>query len=164
MTNTDKGRLGELEAVLDAYGADRTRWPAPVRHTLSSFISGSAEAQRLVREAEAFDRLLDAAPTLADERVGELARRIADSAARQPRVVHEGVAAPKRAPIFGLREQGWAAAALAASLALGVFAGQLPAINSASTFLIEAADSGDDANSQQTATLDIDDLSDEELL
>jgi hypothetical protein len=26
--------LDKLEATLDTYGADRTRWPAPVRHVL----------------------------------------------------------------------------------------------------------------------------------
>ena len=51
-----------LKDVLDAYGADRTRWPAASRREISALLAVSQEARRLVAEAEAFDRLLDAAP------------------------------------------------------------------------------------------------------
>ena len=43
--------LDRLEATLDTYGADRTRWPAPLRHDLSGLIAGNEDARRLLRDA-----------------------------------------------------------------------------------------------------------------
>ena len=54
--------LDKLEAALDTYGADRTRWPAPLRLTLSGLIAGNPQAQKMLKDAEAFDQLLDSAP------------------------------------------------------------------------------------------------------
>ncbi|MGQ0456677.1 MAG: hypothetical protein ACT4OU_06415 [Hyphomicrobium sp.] len=149
-------RLADLQAALDAYGADRTRWPAPVRHELSSFIASSAEAQRVVRDAEAFDRLLDHAPTVSPERIDALAARIAALAERQPRITHQSrsdaaVRSPKQPNVgFGRSERGWAGAALAASLALGVLVSHLPAVESASSALIAGASYEDTPQLAQT--------------
>ncbi|MFN0218091.1 MAG: hypothetical protein ACKVP4_04655 [Hyphomicrobium sp.] len=160
-------RLADLEAALDAYGADRSRWPAPVRLGLSAFIAASEAAQLKVREAEAFDRLLDAAPSLSAERIDALAARIGALAERQPRVAHQSdvqVGQRSQPAGFGRRDRGWAAAALAASLALGVFASQMPGIDQASSALI-AGVSNDDGSSQQLAlTDDGEGLTDEDLL
>ena len=43
MTRKGLGTVGldKLEATLDTYGADRTRWPAPLRHALSGLIAGA---------------------------------------------------------------------------------------------------------------------------
>jgi hypothetical protein len=118
--------LDKLEATLDTYGADRTRWPAPLRHALSGLIAGNTEAQRLMKDAEAFDRLLDEAPHYDMARLDGLAERIAAAAERQPRLVTSSVK-PFR-PVTRYRH-GFAATALAASLVLGVLAGQSNAIN-----------------------------------
>ena len=119
--------LDKLEATLDTYGADRTRWPAPLRHALSGLIAGNAEAQELLKQAEAFDRLLDKAPQYDAARLGKLTERIVAAAERQPRLVAEQRVATGH---LALRHRhGLAATALAASLVLGVLAGQSNAFN-----------------------------------
>jgi hypothetical protein len=119
--------LDQLEATLDTYGADRTRWPAPLRHALSGLIAGNAEAQELLKKAEIFDRLLDKAPQYDAARAGRLADRIVAAAERQPRLIadrREAMGHP------ALRHRhGLAATALAASLVLGVLAGQSKIFN-----------------------------------
>src|SRR5262245_9466806 len=54
--------MNALDELLAAYGADRTRWPAPERLRFAPLIKSSAEARRRLAEAEALDRLLDMAP------------------------------------------------------------------------------------------------------
>jgi hypothetical protein len=122
--------LDKLEATLDAYGADRTRWPAPLRHALSGLIAGNADAQKLLRDAEAFDRVLDSAPQYDASRLASLTERIVAAAERQPRVVAERRdVAMSAMPAMSRRHNGLAATALAASLVLGVLAGQTSAFN-----------------------------------
>ncbi len=108
-----------LSRLLDVYGAGRTRWPAAERLRFAPLLATDAEADRLVREAAAFDRLLDLAPRLAPERERAVAQRIIAAAI-----------ANRRAPAQALprvvqgRTPVWRAAALlAASLLVGVFAG-----------------------------------------
>lgn len=117
-----------LEQTLEIYGADRTRWPAHVRRDLSGLTGTDSTAQRMVKEAEAFDRLLDLAPLVPDARIAALAGRIAKSASTTPRLaVHTNEAREQRArkPASNLYRRANAAAglALAASLLLGIFAG-----------------------------------------
>ena len=164
MTRNGLGPFGleKLEAALDAYGADRTRWPAPLRHALSALIASDGQAQRTLSDAEAFDRLLDKAPQFDARRLAKLKDRIAAAAERQPRLVS---ARPAKASTPRLRRHhGLAATALAASLVLGVFAGQ-------SSFLKTTADSllGDGAGFAKTSRQiaqsdDADSLLDEDLL
>jgi hypothetical protein len=47
--------------LLDAYGADRLRWPATDRLRFARFVAPDDEARRQLAEAEALDRLLDRA-------------------------------------------------------------------------------------------------------
>jgi hypothetical protein len=170
MTTNRNQRLADLQSALDAFGADRTRWPAHVRHGLSAFVSGDAEAQRLVNEAAAFDRLLDAAPTLSADRLDALAHRISALAERQPHVIHsrEKMGVENNAPHGGLgfarRERAFAGAALAASLLLGIFAGQTPAIDPGAALLIETTASDDGAAQQFALSDDADVLLYEDLL
>lgn len=121
------GGLEAFEQVLERYGSDRTRWPAPVRKRFAGLISGNPAAERRLREAEALDRLLDMAPppavdthTLADRIMAaaeaEAAPRPALERAWNPQIVRRRVAASGRA-------HGPAAALLAASLVLGMFSG-----------------------------------------
>ena len=173
MTKGDEGRpdaarrLADLQSALDAFGADRTRWPARLRHDFLSFIATNADAQRLLREAEAFDRLLDAAPTLGPDKIDALVGRICAAAERQPRAIHAKeppAAEPAWSSGFGRRERTFAAAALAASLLIGIFAGQAPSIDPTGSLLTESSVNGDNG-SQQLASMDeVDSLSDEDLL
>lgn len=168
-TNRDQ-RLADLQSALDAFGADRARWPAQVRHGLSVFVAGDAEVQRLVRDAEAFDRLLDAAPMLSAERLDALASRIGALAERQPRVAHSEQPSARATPVqparfgFPKRDGAFAAAALAASLLLGIFAGQTPAIDPGGALLIETATSDDNAAQQLASSDETDVLLYEDLL
>lgn len=131
---TEKNRIdGDgLEAfgeVLDRYGSDRTRWPAPVRMRFARLISEDGAAGQRLKEAEALDRLLDLAPPPAvDTRA--LASRIMAALEAEAGVAAEQV--PKRAwspeivrnrVVTSGRTHGPAAALLAASLVLGMFSG-----------------------------------------
>jgi hypothetical protein len=149
--------LEGLEAALDTYGADRTRWPAPLRHELSALIAESGEARKLLRDAELFDALLDRAPQYNAARLPGLKERIEAATTHQPRLVSTR---PEAVPAPVLRRHhGFAATALAASLVLGVLAGQ----SSAVTALLGT---GSNPNvSQQIAQSDeVDALLEEDLL
>jgi hypothetical protein len=150
--------LDKLEAALDTYGADRTRWPAPLRLSLSSMLAGNAEAQEMLRDAEAFDRLLDKAPQYDASRLGNLTDRIAAAAERQPRLVasqaRPATTESRGAPWSTVRRHhGLAATALAASLVLGVFAGQLKVFTSTADVLL-GGDSASPTVSKQIALTD----------
>ncbi|MBN9354586.1 MAG: hypothetical protein J0H04_11665 [Hyphomicrobium denitrificans] len=127
--NLKPAGLDGLEAALDTYGADRTRWPAPLRHELSALIADSSEARKMLRDAELFDTLLDRAPQYDASRLDGLKERIASAAAHQPRLVvtHPQASTPRPVPHH---RQGWAVTALAASLVLGVLAGQSSVVSS----------------------------------
>jgi hypothetical protein len=153
--------LDTLAATLDTYGGDRTRWPAQLRLALSSLIAGNESAQKMLRDAEAFDRLLDFAPQYDAARLGKLQERISAAAARQPRLVASkpDVHVSRRTS----RYRGLVATALAASLMLGIFAGQFKYMDSTAGVLL-----GDSASSGSTRQLaqtdDVDGLLDEDLL
>jgi hypothetical protein len=145
--------LDKLEATLDTYGADRTRWPAPVRHMLSGLIAGNPEAQKLLKDAEAFDRLLDKAPRYDAVRLDKLRERIAAAAARQPRLIstrsHQAAAGPALR-----RQHGLVATALAASLVLGIFAGQSSVVSRTADTILGGDGSSYASNGRQMAQTD----------
>jgi hypothetical protein len=126
--NLKPAGLDGLEAALDTYGADRTRWPAPLRHDLSALIADSGEARKMLRDAELFDTLLDRAPQYDASRLDGLKQRIASAAAHQPRLIVTHPEPAQRA--VPRRHQGLAVTALAASLVLGVLAGQSSVVSS----------------------------------
>lgn len=126
--NLKPAGLDGLEAALDTYGADRTRWPAPLRHDLSALLADSGEARKMLRDAELFDTLLDRAPQYDPSRLDGLKQRIAAAAAQQPRLIMTHPEPVQRAA--PRRHQGWAVTALAASLVLGVLAGQSSVVSS----------------------------------
>jgi hypothetical protein len=123
---TSKGTgIDAFERMLDTFGSDRTRWPAPARRDFAS-LTTSGEAGVRLKEAEALDRLLDlAAPPQID--TSALAARIVAAA----RAEAPATTAAPSGTRFQRRESGrraaeapWPAAALlAASLVLGMFAG-----------------------------------------
>lgn len=84
MTDNASAKRPELELlsrVLETYGGDRNRWPAAERLALSRILADDQDARRLLREAEALDALLDAAPVVPSSREAALAARIAAAAA-----------------------------------------------------------------------------------
>lgn len=144
-TPTSRPQIERLQMVLDVHGSDRDRWPAADRLELARLLANDIEAQALLADAKAFDRLLDMAPSPSRERTQALAHRIVASARREgrhaddasARVNHKksqsGEAVPLRrhSPVawkFGWknghsRTAAGSAALLAASLFMGLVAG-----------------------------------------
>jgi hypothetical protein len=127
------GGIEALKRLLEIFGADRSRWPARDRLKFAELLAESAEARRLVAEAEAFDRLLDKAPEPKANDIAALSSRILAAAAADARAdqaskiltfsrTAKSGSAPLRFQVG--RMVDWPAAALmAASLMLGIFAG-----------------------------------------
>lgn len=124
--------LAAFAEVLETFGSDRTRWPAPVRRDFAGLLATSADAQARLREAEALDRLLDLAPPPQID-TSALASRILAAAAAEGGTTTARPAASRPWSIFERRSSGrnrgrgeeqWPAAALlAASLVLGAIFG-----------------------------------------
>jgi hypothetical protein len=57
--------MEEFTSLLDAWGADSSRWPADRRAEADALLARSDEARRLLADEAAFDALLAAAPALA---------------------------------------------------------------------------------------------------
>jgi hypothetical protein len=143
-TTMNGASLDALEQVRDRYGADRTRWPAPVRRDFASLLATSPEAQARLSEAAALDRLLDLAPQPTFD-----ARPLADrimAAVEQERPA----VAPPRARVAWASGAGraasgsWPAAALlAASLVLGTVFGVSGRLDQAVAPLMVAQTSDD---------------------
>ena len=77
----------EFEQLLAVYGSDRSRWPLEARTSASQLVARNRDAQRLLAETEALDRVLDRAPMPTLAREAPLASRIVAGAQRSPRVV-----------------------------------------------------------------------------
>ena len=149
-----------LDATLETYGADASRWPEASRGKLQLLINNNADALLRFKEAQALDRVLGFAPVVTPEQHGSLVDRIVLAAERQPRVVVASDVRRQRADTLWKRNP-WAVGALAASLLIGLFAGQQPEVTS----LADAALGGDATTSQQIAQgLDVDTLWDEDVL
>ncbi|MHA1573552.1 MAG: hypothetical protein ACTSX8_06120 [Alphaproteobacteria bacterium] len=146
--------LDALERLLDVYGADRTRWPARERLRFASLIADEPEAQRLMAEAVALDRLLDVAPAARKDQEQGLTGRIVAAARGQqhnPLSVSQvspavsnivklpaWVRRPQIAGAFGASD--WPAAGLlAASLVLGVMLGSAGMLDSTMQEVAEVA-------------------------
>jgi hypothetical protein len=156
--------LDALEQVLERFGSDRTRWPAPVRRDFAGLLATDAEAQKCLREAEALDRLLDLAPR-PEINTRALADRIVAAAAADKPAARPASSAVKPASVFQGRtlraaEAQWPAAALlAASLVLGMFSGVSGAFNTAVEPLMVASTSIDTEIDPGQLALDSDALS-----
>jgi hypothetical protein len=143
MSNTSETgeKIAKLQHVLDIYGADRTRWPAADRLDLAGFIASNASAREALAEATALDRLLDKAPRVSIERERALARRIVTAAAPLAR---PSSVVPLRRPVQARSLSRRAAALMAASLMLGIFAGASGNLAPAFDFVAEAMGLSDD--------------------
>jgi hypothetical protein len=174
---------GDLEALLDAYGADTSRWPKEAQARAGVLLAADAEAGRLVAEAKALDALLGRAPLLGQERQNALAGRIvaqalqgaSQAASREAAPQKSGIVIPwpgvareRTAPAWKpSRRPVWSAAALlAASLFIGVFVGTQDLAPGAVNNLMEAVSMDSDFD-QTAAAIGSDGLSvalDEEFL
>lgn len=185
-----KRLLQTLEVTLDAYGADRARWPEDRRRELAGLIVADPQAREMLRETVAFDLLLDQTSTATREDVPlPLMSRIMSAAQAEGAAtarVSEGVAASNVIPLpartaksaAGKPErtetvrrmsawQEWSAAGmLAASLLLGVYIGGSGMLSSTVDNLTNVAgmSSSFEATSALLPALDSDEAATEDLL
>ncbi|MGL4395898.1 MAG: hypothetical protein ACRCS9_05105 [Hyphomicrobium sp.] len=171
-----------LIETLDVFGADRTRWPADRRLELAAYIAQDGEAQRLMRDASRFDALLDLAPVAAGDHQARVDRIVA-AAAVTPRVSatsgHDAIAPADaalakaaarvvpfaaRRPAQTLRRNVSAGMALAASLMLGILAGQSQSVTTAMTAVLSDDTAAATASQQLAQSDDVELVFDEDLL
>ena len=126
----DVAGIEALQQMLDTYGGEPSRWPAGARERFQPLLAGDAAARSTMAASHALDTILSQAPAVPAARRIALAERIVSEAlaaqADRPRgevidlsarrVAARGVP-PRPTPMWQ------AAAVLAASLMLGVFAG-----------------------------------------
>lgn len=154
MTDGKTSYPGDLEAferLLDSYGSDRTRWPAPQRLEFAGLLASNPEAQRLYREAEAFDGLLDLAPRPKTDKAALVERiaaaAFADAPDETPRwqvaALKRAMERPRPAPRSYFRRVSWqVSSVLAASLVLGAFTGFSGMLDRTVGPLVVSADDG----------------------
>lgn len=124
--NTRKN-LARLRQALDTFGADPNRWPVAERAGLEALVKADKPAARLLLEAQALARVMNAAP--GGRASAALSARIVAAAIDDP--VRKAVVVPL-SPAHGADRQTfsikraalmWPAAALAASFAFGLYMG-----------------------------------------
>ncbi|MCB1509474.1 MAG: hypothetical protein KDJ36_01115 [Hyphomicrobiaceae bacterium] len=152
--------LATLERTLDAYGAEHARWPAERRAALERLLATNADAQAMLREAAALDRVmlrgrddLASPPSVAlmsrilaaaqnEKPSRDTGKKAADVVAMPARPVEAASRPPNQRAGFG-RGEGWrawpAVGMLAASLLLGVYIGGTGGLNSALASFTEVA-------------------------
>lgn len=139
-----------LEATLESFGADRTRWPVHVRRDLSALIAANAEAQKLVAEAAALDHLLDLAPRVPIGSGSALADRIVTAAVRSDQT--QKFKRGGSVPLSPRHDNAYAGFALAASLMLGLLAGSQQGLGPALQDVATSAGLESTSLSGQTST------------
>ena len=140
--------LDTFQYLADAYGANLERWPKAMLPAATRLFASSAPARAVLAEAQALDRLLDTPPPVVTSNATDLAERIIAAATTAPtaqagpgndrpsatvvrlpsRSLRPNPLSPPRTGTLDLplRKTGrfWpVAAALAASLALGITLG-----------------------------------------
>ena len=180
MTLKDRSAPGGIEALkslLEIYGADRSRWPARDRLKFAELLADHHDARQVMAEAEALDRLLDMAPEPKAAELTSLSARILSAAAATPQRTPAGnvtplsaAAKPRSQPskFRPRRVVDWPAAALmAASLVLGIFAGTngyLGDVTGSDTELAQSADNDQSDASALAFGTDAAGLLEEDLL
>jgi hypothetical protein len=148
MTGSERqSELEALGAVLDAYGADPKRWPRGAEMRFKDLMASSAEARRMVREAQALDDALNREVMLSPARHKVLSDRIVSAAMKEKTTQETSKtsvtqAAPQRKVYRDTaRDAGWwqSATVLAASLLLGLFVGTSSTLGPAVSELTNAA-------------------------
>jgi len=122
-----KNDLARLAEVLDTFGADPARWPVSERAALEALAGTQDQARRLIGEAQALERVMDAAPELRASNA--LKARIVSAAANDPvreaRVVPITASPVRSGHSLRVRRASliWPAAALASSFVFGLYLG-----------------------------------------
>lgn len=85
MMRQDRPEIERLKALVEIYGGDRDRWPVADRLSMKQLVADDEQAAEIVAEAQALDRLLDAAPVLSAARISDLTSRIVAAAQTEGR-------------------------------------------------------------------------------
>ena len=85
MMRQDRPEIERLKALVEIYGGDRDRWPVADRLSMEQLVADDEQAAEIVAEAQALDRLLDAAPVLSAARISDLTSRIVAAAQTEGR-------------------------------------------------------------------------------
>ena len=125
VTKRSSAQIKRLNDILAAFGPDADRWPDEERASLVALARSDAEAEGLLREAEALDRVMALAPA-GNPSAGLKDRIVAAAAAdadKEARIVP--ISAARAATQGRSRPRGayWEGVALAASFVLGLYLG-----------------------------------------
>ena len=133
MSQLDMKRdLARLQVVLDVHGANPARWPRADAERLAALTQSDPQAGKLLAEAQAFDRILAAAPSGPPGGLDALTDRILSrTAATKPAIPGSAEIVPLPVRPRNLAMQAgssplrlWPAlAALAAALIIGIYIG-----------------------------------------
>lgn len=106
-------QLQRFRELVEAYGGDPRRWPAAERAPAAALLAGSPEAQALLAEAGALDRLLDRTPPLSPPILDaeRLIARVTGAVQERPIAHSIGAIQPPTRGLW-LRAAGLAAAAV----------------------------------------------------
>lgn len=128
--------LALLERTLDAFGSDPMRWPAERRQQLASCLTDDPRAGRRIEREQAFEKVLASASGTDHQRLAELSERIIDVVTGDTRTKQDAEIIQWPGPVtrqastpppvrLSRHPVGTAPAAalLAASLLIGIFAG-----------------------------------------
>ena len=87
---TDNGKSqmtrDEFAELVDTFGADRTRWPLLRRHRAEALLASDPGVSRVLDEAAALDRVLDAAKPAASTDIDALLDRVVAKATAGPQI------------------------------------------------------------------------------
>ena len=130
--------LDEFKNLIDAYGADRNRWPDDRQGAAEQLLEASEPARELLAEAEALDRLLaQVTPVAVSPAFKERIAAIPGSTRQERR-------AGRRAG-WRLGLQTWVPrfAGMTAALALGFYIGTLDVVPVEEAFFVAEAETVD---------------------
>lgn len=119
--------LARLEEVLEVFGANTSRWPVTERAALEVLVETQNQARQLFDEMQALERVMDVAPTFnaSDALKTRIVTAAITNSDHEPRVIPIRPASVDEDYSYTARRVTamWPAAALAASLALGLYLG-----------------------------------------
>ena len=152
--------IGDLQHILDVYGANQARWPADRRGRATALLAASPEAAGMLAQAALLDGLLDQVPSVSHERERALAQRVVAAAgaraslAAPPAGKSANIVAFKRpAAQTSAAVHRAAGAALAASLLLGIFVGSSGAGSMSVAYMSDALGLNDE-ESEMASSVD----------
>ncbi len=178
--NTSAEKLTALRQVLERFGSNTDRWPERLRDDLRQFVATDNAARQALAEARALDDVLKLAPEPDADRMSDVAARIMvavdedldahtarDFNAASDTATPIGTVIPMRRKLSIPSENWQTAAVLAASLVVGVFAGNAGLFDTMLSGFQPTTVASTTSSPEMVTVLvedDADDLADEDLL